>query len=129
MPNRSVRGAALAVALLLAACSSGDSDGDGAASDAADLRVVGRDLRFDLENLSARAGRPFTIVFDNRDQGVPHNLAVYRSGPPASGQVAATETRPGTVTQRLALPALDAGRYFFQCDVHPTTMTGTLTVE
>ena len=22
-------------------------------------------------------------------------------------------------------PALDAGAYFFRCDVHPTTMTGT----
>ena len=26
------------------------------------------------------------------------------------------------------VPAIDAGDYFFQCDVHPATMTGTLAV-
>jgi len=26
------------------------------------------------------------------------------------------------------VPALDAGTYFFRCDVHPTTMTGTFVV-
>jgi hypothetical protein len=33
---------------------------------------------------------------------------------------------PDVVTYEV--PALDAGTYFFRCDVHPTTMTGTFLV-
>lgn len=102
--------------------SGGRQPGDG------ELRVVGQNLRFDVEKLSAPAGTTFTIVFNNRDQGVPHNLALYRSGPPANGAIANTPTRPGPETQRLAVSPLEAGRYFYQCDVHPMTMTGTLVV-
>ena len=35
-------------------------------------------------------------------------------------------TGPDTITYKI--PALEAGTYFFRCDV-PTTMIGTLTVE
>lgn len=124
-----------------AACSSGDdattrtstqaarASSTSTSSEVAALRVVGRDLRFDAEKLQAPAGTPFTIVFDNRDRGVPHDLAVYRSGPPANDEVAKTPIAPGLTTQRLRVPALAAGRYFYQCDVHPTTMTGTLVVS
>jgi len=125
------------IAIIGAACSSGaDPSGSpspsttfsGRSEQAEDLRVVGEQLRFDAETLAAPAGAGFTIVFDNRDRGVPHNLAVYRSGPPAEDLVAATDLEPGPTTQRLTVPALDPGRYFYQCDAHPTTMTGTLMV-
>ena len=90
--------------------------------------MAGQELRFDTDTLAAPAGAALAIVFDNRDRGVPHNLAVYRSGPPAKELVAATELETGPTMQRLTVPALDAGRYFYQCDAHPTTMTGTLMV-
>lgn len=93
------------------------------------MRIVGRDLRFEVNALSVSAGRPFTIVFDNRDPGVPHNVALYRAGPPARDKVVMTQIAPGPTSQRLAVSALDAGRYLYQCDVHPTTMTGTLVVS
>ena len=35
----------------------------------------------------------------------------------------------GPETKQYALPALKAGGYTFLCQVHPTTMTGTITVE
>lgn len=135
---RSTRKLAIALAVLAivgAACSSGDEP-SGSTSESTsssgrserELRVVGQQLRFDAEALAAPAGAEFTIVFDNRDRGVPHNLAVYRSGPPAKDLVAATELEPGPTTQRLTVPALEPGRYFYQCDAHPTTMTGTLMV-
>lgn len=128
----------LVLAGLTTACSSAAEDRTAATTPtpasggrepgAGELRVIGRNLRFDVKELSAPAGTAFTIVFDNRDQGVPHNLAVYRSGPPANGAIVNTPTRPGSETQRLAVSPLEAGRYFYQCDVHPTTMTGTLVV-
>lgn len=124
MPLLRIVTTAVALAVLAAACSSGGDDATTAAS--GEPRVVGRNLRFDVEELSVSAGVPFTIVFDNRDAGIPHNLALYRSGPPAEDAVAKTEVETGPATQRLAVPALEAGRYFYQCDVHPATMTGTL---
>lgn len=131
--------AVLVLAGVTTACSSESEDRTGATRPTtassggrktgdSELRVVGRNLRFDVGELSAPARTAFTIVFDNRDQGVPHNLAVYRFGPPAKDAVANTPTKPGPETQRLAVSPLEAGRYFYQCDVHPTTMTGTLVV-
>lgn len=138
MPRSRKLAIVLAVlAIIGAACSSGDdpsgspsqpTTASGRSEQAQELRVVGEELRFDAETLAAPADAEFTIVFDNRDRGVPHNLAVYRSGPPAEDLVAATDLEPGPTTQRLTVPALDPGRYFYQCDAHPTTMTGTLMV-
>lgn len=93
------------------------------------LTVVSRDNRFETTELRAPAGDAFTIVFDNQDAGIPHNLAVYRSGPPAADMVAATAVDQGPTRQELRLGPLAPGRYFYQCDVHATLMTGTLTIE
>lgn len=137
MPHSAVKLAMIAaLAVAGGACSSGDretparqpSTTSSPAGEALELRVVGRELQFDVETLAAPAGVAFTIVFDNRDRGIPHNIAVYRSGPPATDQLAMTEVERGPRIQRLAVPALEPGRYFYQCDVHPTTMTGTLMV-
>lgn len=136
LPRPAVILAAVALALAGAGCSSGDGDeGPNASSssptargEAVELRLAGSELRFDVETLAAPADLGFTIVFDNRDRGIPHNIAVYRSGPPAKEEVAKTDVEPGPTTQRLSVPALAPGRYFYQCDVHPTTMTGTLMV-
>lgn len=125
----------LMLALAAGACSSAPDDAGseqerpqapGSTLAAGEVRVVGRDLRFDVNTLSIPAGTPFAIVFDNRDEAVPHNLALYRSGPPAADRVAMSPIAPGPTTQRLEVGSLAAGRYFYQCDVHPTTMTGTL---
>jgi hypothetical protein len=81
---------------------------------------------FDVTELSAPADQPFTICFDNQDPSVPHNVNVLDVQGGTS--LAKTEIVPGPVQQLMDVPAQAAGTYFFQCDVHPTTMTGTLTV-
>lgn len=125
------------LAIAGAACSAGSGEEGSRASsppspteggEATELRLAGSALRFDVETLTVAADVGFTIVFDNRDSGIPHNIAVYRSGPPAKDQVAKTDLEPGPTTQRLSVPALAPGRYFYQCDIHPTTMTGSLMV-
>jgi plastocyanin len=84
---------------------------------------------FDPKTLEAAADTPFTLVFDNQDNQTPHNLVLKN---PDGSKVAisgdtAFFTGPGERTHEV--PALDAGDYQYVCEVHPTTMVGTLTVK
>jgi plastocyanin len=95
-----------------------------AAAKPSTLALNGKDLKFDRDQLEAAAGA-VTIAFDNQDGGIPHNLHVF-SGSDATGKsVGQTELKNGPVKQTLQLD-LEVGRYFYVCDVHPATMTGTL---
>ncbi len=92
------------------------------------LHLSAMNAAFDTDCLAAHAGSPFKIVFDNMDPGVPHNVSIYTDETAAhvlfTGELL---TGPGKTTY--AVGALDAGTYFFRCDVHPTTMTGTFVVS
>ena len=90
--------------------------------------IIGKNILFDKDTLEEPAGESFTIVFDNQDDSTPHNFAIYTDDS-ASDVIAATDIEPGPIVQELDVDGLDAGEYFFRCDVHPTTMTGTLIVQ
>jgi len=90
------------------------------------LVLVASNILFDKKDLSAAAGT-VTLDLDNQDAGVPHNLHVF-SGTSATGaSLGATALEAGPIRQSLKLE-LAKGQYSFVCDVHPTTMTGTITV-
>lgn len=90
------------------------------------IKASGSTLKFDKTELTAVAGT-VTILFDHQDAGVVHNINVFE-GTSASGKsVGKTDLETGPVKQSLTLD-LKAGDYFFQCDAHPTTMKGKLTV-
>ncbi len=92
------------------------------------LHVTALNVAFDTDCLAAPAGKPFKIVLDNQDAGVPHNVAIYTdSGAATSLFVGDLVTGPKSVTYKVG--ALDAGTYFFRCDVHPSTMSGTFVVK
>lgn len=137
-PNR--RSTARRVAVLLvvitlvaAACGKDDeppaSSGDplttstaaGGGGGGGTIELVGKDIAFDQAKLTARAGA-VTIAFDNRDDGVSHNLHVTGEGVDEK-----TEIESGPVTQTLKLD-LEPGTYSYVCDVHPQQMTGDLEV-
>jgi plastocyanin len=84
---------------------------------------------FDPKTVETAADTPFTLVFDNQDTGVLHNLVL--KNPDGSKVQVSGDTAffngPGERTHQV--PALAAGDYPFMCEVHPVTMTGTLTVK
>jgi plastocyanin len=88
------------------------------------LDQVAQGIAFTETCLVAAPGK-FTVNFDNKDAGIPHNFAVLTAK--AGKQIAATEVAPGPKQETLPLD-LKAGSYYFQCDVHPDTMFGTLAV-
>jgi plastocyanin len=89
------------------------------------LTIVAKDLQFSTAALTAPAGEPFQITFDNQD-GAPHNVAIYRD-PSATDKVFVEEPFGGPAVVIYDVPALETGEYFFRCDVHPD-MKGTLSI-
>jgi plastocyanin len=83
---------------------------------------------FEPTELTGPANTPFTIEFDNQDNTAPHNFVLNDPG----GQpvnIGDTAIFTGPEKRTYEVPALDPGVYPFLCQVHPTTMTGNLTLE
>ena len=127
----------IALGVLLVACSTpaessaapGEStDGSGGGTVAVVDGVVeltAADLRFDATVIEAPAGEAFTISFTNNDSA-PHNVAVYTEE--GGDEIATSDPINEGETLEVEVPALDAGEYFFVCDIHPD-MNGTVVVE
>lgn len=89
------------------------------------LSLTAVNIAFDTSTLTAPANTPFTIAFQNDDNGVPHNVEIKDGG---GNVLFSGELFNGVDKRDYAVPALAAGSYVFWCIVHPN-MTGTLTVQ
>ena len=92
--------------------------------------IVAEGTTFTSDTIELKADTEATITLDNKDS-VLHDLAIYetpedassQSNPLFDGEDVSTGQHPQTI------PPLDKGEYQFQCDLHPSTMNGTVTVE
>ena len=90
---------------------------------AGSLELTAFAIDFDPKALVAPTG-PIELRFHNRDDGVPHTVAINDAG---GTSVFAGEITTGPADIDYSIPDLPPGSYTFVCTVHPT-MTGTLTV-
>jgi cytochrome c oxidase subunit 2 len=91
------------------------------------LTLTARNSAFLETSLEAPAGQPFDIAFENTDTGTMHNVSIYTDSSATDSLYTGGFFSSGTQTEHV--PALEAGEYFFRCDVHPTTMKGDLAVR
>ncbi|KLK88609.1 plastocyanin [Methanoculleus sediminis] len=90
--------------------------------------VVAEAFAFNTSTITVPAGANVTMVFDNRDTGIPHNVAVYTDSSAAEAIfVGDIITGPDQVTYAFTAPE-EPGTYYFRCDVHPP-MDGEFVVE
>jgi len=123
---------ALAVTLLpllmsaLPVAGGGEDGGDGAgpSPDPAPQIAAESVTSFTEELLVVPADTPLDLTFENRQDGVPHDVDI-RQG---ESVVFDAEVIIGPAEMVYQVPALEAGDYTFFCSVH-SPMTGTLTVQ
>ena len=92
----------------------------------ADVVETAQNTAFVVTSLQGPAGKPFTIAFDNKDQG---QSAQHRDQRPVGWrQLFMGEIIEGPKVIVYNVPAIPAGTYPFVCSVH-ANMTGTITLQ
>ena len=89
------------------------------------ITIVAEGIVFLPGSMTATAGSDLQVTFENHDDGVPHNVALYGDAG-FSTKLFESEVKPGPATDRFTIPGLIAGTYRFMCTVHPN-MTAMLT--
>lgn len=112
-------GLAMAVAVLIAACQGTalGFDRPPASLDPESPTISAIDIAFDRSEVVVPAGRPFTLVFENRE-ALSHNVSIYADLSLRDRKFEGA-LFGGPATRWYPVPALAAGTYVFVCDLHP----------
>ena len=90
--------------------------------------VTASGIAFDTSTIDLPADQPSTIHFVNEDNATQHNIAIYPSADDLANPLFRGDLLTGPGETDYAVDPLEAGEYYFQCDVHPT-MNGTVNVS
>ena len=90
-----------------------------------EFKIVGKNIAFSPDKLTIPVGKDVKIVFENRDNGVTHNIH-FKTPKEAKSDI--TEGKSAGVKDTVMLNVDTAGTYEFLCDLHPQ-MKGELTAE
>ena len=91
------------------------------------LNIAAQNLQFSSDTITFPAGEESQLAFANEDaSSIQHNVAIYEEE--GGSDLFVGEVIPGGQNTTYAVPALEKGEFYFQCDLHPG-MNGTVTVE
>jgi hypothetical protein len=88
------------------------------------LQLTASNQTFNVRTLTAQSAAPVVVQLNNTDPGVLHNFAVY-TNQSASQRIFVGDTVTGPAVTTYNFPGPPPSTYFFRCDIHPDTMTGT----
>jgi cytochrome c oxidase subunit 2 len=91
------------------------------------ISLVAKTISWDKTCLGVAVGAPFQITIDNQDEGIDHDFAIYDT-PKLKHRLYLSSKVTGPGTKTFTGPALPAGKYYFQCDIHGPAMSGTFVV-
>ena len=89
--------------------------------------LAAANVAFDKDTVTLPADEAATVTLNNEDSA-PHNFSIYEDDSAEADLFVGAEVGAGS-TADYEVPALEKGEYFFRCDLHPTSMVGTVTVE
>jgi plastocyanin len=118
---RAVTAGLLATSILVG-CTAPTAIGPPPSAPVGGVVITAQSTKFDRSELDVPAGRPFQLLFENRE-GAPHNVRIYDDG--VDQPLFLGETFGGPSARTYEVPALPAGTHRFRCDVHPE-MSGTI---
>ena len=91
------------------------------------ITVTAKDTAWNTNCLAVDAGAPISLTVVNQDQGIDHNFAIYDSSKRRQ-RFFETGRFSGVATNAYQIDVLPPGSYYFQCDVHGPSMSGTFIV-
>lgn len=92
------------------------------------IGLAARDMQFNATTITVPAGSNVTINFDNQDQGVQHNFALYTNQDTTNYiYIGKNITGPARTAYLFTAPS-KPGTYFFRCDNYPRLMKGNFVV-
>ncbi len=110
------------------------TESESAAADTGEIVITAppnaASVGFEPTTATAPADTPFTITFENKDPGIPHNIKIYEGTDTSKDPVFEPKNNAlvtGTDDVKYEIQALAPGTYTYVCSVHPATMMGTLT--
>ena len=92
------------------------------------LELTMQNIAFSTRTLSAAANQPVQLTLVNADAGVVHNFALFTNQSKTTNIFRSTPD-VGPKTENLTFTAPAPGTYFFVCEAHPDTMTGSFTAR
>jgi plastocyanin len=91
------------------------------------ITLTAQHISWDKACIAAVAGQPIKVTVINKDGGIAHNFAIWVDSK-LTHRLYQTPNVTGPATKTFTAPALQPGKYYFQCDVHGPAMSGTLVI-
>jgi plastocyanin len=89
------------------------------------VTLAAANIAFEPTSLTVPAGEAFTLQFHNQDANTQHNVQIFDDPKFAGTPLFSGALVTGVRQTNYEVDPLEAGAYFFHCEVHPT-MTGEM---